>query len=424
MNTAIAALDGASRRRVARVTVLLAVVALVVCGCTNPLSRRTSPEAPRGEGMTLSGDFRDGGPGSLLSATTLPAVDLRVRAVTTLAARFTYRSTSGDGSETIASGSVFVPRDRPPADGWPILAFGHPTTGVQEDCAPSLDPNLLGSATTIVGLVKAGYVVVMTDYEGLGVEGTHHRYLDSTAAGVDVIDSVRAVRKFVSDTAEKWAALGVSQGGQAVWAANELTRGYGSAGDLVAVASLSPAAKIEGLADAAAAGTLTPDQKPAYQWMLVGLSGGPDPLELDEYRRGVVRDEWAVLSSCRGPLAAQRETVIPKIGEDDLKPANVDATNRLRGRLANMSLPKAPTMAPMLVTYGGADQLIAPVWTDEALREGCALGDVIDVRFAPEKSHGDVDLGGALGWLKERFDDVPPTNSCPSLLPPPVTGDE
>lgn len=424
MKTAIPALDGTTRRSVARVTILLAAAMLVVCGCTNPLSGRTTPEPPQGAGISLSGDLLDDGPGSLLTATTLPAVDLRVRAATTLAARFTYRSTSVDGDGTTASGSVFVPRGRPPAGGWPILAFGHPSTGVQQECAPSLDPNLLGSATTVVGLVKAGYVVVMTDYEGLGVEGTHHRYLDSTVAGVDVIDSVRAARKFVPDTAEKWAALGVSQGGQAVWAANELTRGYGSAGDLVGVASLSPAAKIEGIADAAAAGTLTPDQKPAYQWMLVGLSGGPDPLDLDDYRRGLVRDEWDVLSSCRGPLAAQRETVIPKIGEDDLKPANVDATNRLRGRLADMSLPNAPTVAPMLVTYGGADQLIAPVWTDEALREGCALGDVIDVRFAPEKSHGDVDLGGALGWLKERFDGVPPANSCPSLLPTPAPSGE
>jgi len=408
-----------------RAMIALLVVLVTVVGCSAVRGSDAGSKPSDVPGMTLRGDFTEDGPGTLLSASTLPAVDLRIRAVASMAARVTYRSTSGiGGGSTTVSGTVFVPRGQPPEGGWRVLAYGHPSTGVQSDCAPSLDSGLLGAATAIVGLVKAGYVVTVPDYQGLGADGSYHPYLDATTEGFNVIDAVRAARKLVAGTSPRWAAIGVSQGGQAVWAANELVRSYGQAGTLVGVGSLSPAADVEGLVTNAANGTLTEDQKPAYQWLLVALANEYPDLDLDDYRRGLVEDKWDVLSQCVGPEAAERAALIPEITADDLRPASPQAVETLRGHLRQMSLPRTRAVAPMLVTYGGADQLVDPEWTERAVRDGCALGDVIDVRFQPDKAHGDVDLGQAFAWINDRFTDTPAPDSCRSLLQPPVTEEQ
>ena len=49
-----------------------------------------------------------------------------------------YRSTKPDGTPIAVSGIVIVPAGKPPAGGWPIVAWAHPTTGVVSHCAPSL----------------------------------------------------------------------------------------------------------------------------------------------------------------------------------------------------------------------------------------------------------------------------------------------
>ena len=78
---------------------------------------------------------------------------------TSLAARVEYTSTSGiTDAHTPVSGSVFVPKGKPPPGGWPILAFGHGTTGVGPDCGPSLSQTLLGSSLIVQALVNEGYL--------------------------------------------------------------------------------------------------------------------------------------------------------------------------------------------------------------------------------------------------------------------------
>jgi hypothetical protein len=142
--------------------------------------------------------------------------------------------------------------------GWPMIAFGHHRRASCSGVCPSLSPTLLDSVTTVAALVSAGYVVTVSDYQGLGRNDTYHPYLDSTTVGYNLIDSVRAARKFVPNTSDRWAALGASQGGQAAWAANELAdnHGWGPAFER-RVSHPLPTSR---LADAAAAGALRGDR--------------------------------------------------------------------------------------------------------------------------------------------------------------------
>ncbi|BBZ75198.1 putative lipase [Mycolicibacterium anyangense] len=390
---------------------LTAMLTLVSCSA---LPHPPAPAHPEVGALAIPGDFTGSGPGTLKSAATLPTIDRRITAVSATAARITYTSESGiDGSSQLVSGTVFVPRGTPPQGGWPVVAFGHGSTGVQHDCAPSLSPTLLGTSEVVVPLVKAGYVVTVTDFQGLGLDGTYHPYLDAGTEGRNLIDSVRAARKLVPGTSTRWVAFGGSQGGQAAWAANELAAGYGSGLDLLGSVSLVPATDLTGLADAAAAGTLTADQGPLLQWILYALAEENPQLNLDDYRRGIVAQNWAVLSSCSPDTAGQRAQVAQRITADDLRPATPAATDALRGYLARMSVPQQRSSAPMLVIYGGRDNLISAAWTKQALDKTCAMGSTVEYYLQPDKGHGDIDAAVAFDWIHQRFDGDTPLNACP-----------
>lgn len=364
--------------------------------------------------IELSGDYSGSGPGTLDSATKLPTVDRRIIRVSSTAARITYESRSGvDGSSQLVSGSVFAPTGTPPDGGWPIIAFGHGTTGVLPPCAPSLSPTLLGTTEVVRMLLTLGYAVVMPDYQGLGIDTTYHPYLDATTEGYNMIDAVRAARKLVPDASDRWLALGVSQGGQAAWAANELAGTYGAGLDLVGAVSASPAADITGLADLAAQGTLTPEQSGVLALILRALKNAHPDLNLDDYRRGVVAENWDLLTGCADETPDQRFEVTKQIRPDDLRPATPEAVDALRSYLGQMSsLPKVRTSAPMLVLHGDLDPLVLLPWTEGAVNRACEMGDVIASFIAEGRGHAEFDPVVALDWIGKRFNGADPDNTC------------
>ena len=388
---------------------MLCVAVLATSGC------RSVAAAPP-PAATPWATYED--PGKVLAASDLQPADPTLLSVASSAKRLTYTSRSAIyDSTTHVTGSVFVPRGAAPPGGWPIVALGHPT-GTSPDCAPSAVPDLLDTAA-VKTLLQAGYLVAITDYQGLGdllEDKTYHPYLDSTTAGYNLIDSVRAARSLVPDASERWVALGASQGGQAAWAANELDQDYGWGLQLLGSASLSPFTDINGLADAAAADALTKDQQLVLQRFLAALdSEYGDKFNLDDYRRGVVKDQWDVLSACQGPASQERARVVEEIAPDELRPSSPAATDTLRGYLQKTSLPQGPTAAPMLVIYGGQDSLTPPAWTEQALNRACQMGDAIQIQMRPDSGHDQIDPSEAFDWVSSRFNDVAADNDCESF---------
>ena len=91
-----------------------------------------------------------------------------------------YRSTGSGGRALAVSGTVAVPVGRAPRGGWPVVAYGHGTSGIADRCAPTRDR--AGTAVhayhayaypLLERWLKAGYAVVRTDYQGLGTPGVH-----------------------------------------------------------------------------------------------------------------------------------------------------------------------------------------------------------------------------------------------------------
>ena len=394
----------------------MAVLAVVVtsafiagCGTDTSTTQQTTAES----GARLDGDFTGAGdvPGALVAANSLSPLDIRLTSLTSIAARVTYTSTSGiDDSHTEVTGSVFIPRGTPPDGGWPVLAYAHPGDGSRSDCAPSSSSTLSNSSELVAAFVRAGFVVTMPDYQGLGNDSTYYPYLDSTTAGYNLIDSVRAARKLNANVSTRWVAIGTGLGGQAGWAANELVENYGGDLDLVGVAALSPAADVNGLADLAASGDLTRAQKLALVAYLQALRNEYDLVNLDDFRRGAAARDWNLLMSCAAGDVAARAQAADRITPDDLRPVSPEAVEVLRGYLQKTTLPLGPTKAPMLVIYGGRDPLIPAPWTAGAVEAACRMGDVIDAQFRPDDAQ--IDPSASFSWALDRMAGVPATNSC------------
>ena len=133
-----------------------------------------------------------------------------------------YKSTSLSGAAIAVSGSVWIPKGTAPAGGWKVISWAHGTTGAADVCAPSKSTGAADSVVplayntgTLNELLKAGYAVAATDYEGLGTPG-FHPYLLGHSEGRGVIDIVAAARQLPSSNlSSKWVASGHSQGGHA-----------------------------------------------------------------------------------------------------------------------------------------------------------------------------------------------------------------
>jgi Secretory lipase len=389
------------------VIVLIAIPVLWAVGVFDP-SREEGAEPSPIHGADLGGT----GPGSLLSARTMPGLAKLSAADNMRAARVVYRSTSGDtGSSTVVSGSVFTPAGDAPSGGWPVVAYGHGTTGIDEPCAPSLSDSLLGMADTIAAITGKGFAVAFPDYQGLGTNGVHP-YTDARTAGLNLIDAVRALRHTFPNVSDRWVALGGSQGGGAAWSADEQASSYAPELKLLGAVAISPAADVTGLVDKAQAGTLTADQRPALQLVVESLARLHQDLNRDDYRHGAAAKYWDVLSSCSEAKRSERDQAAHALGPIDLAPGTPAAADRLRQSLHRWALPQQRLSAPLYVWYGGADTYIDADWTSAAIRRACDLGGTVAWRYEANKGHGETDLTEEVQWIADRFAGRPVTNDC------------
>ena len=119
--------------------------------------------------------------------------------------KIAYISSDVNNQRTIATGLVVAPAAA--GTNRPVLAWAHGTTGTAQNNGPSQEVNpavplneyflIGGNSSTDYGMpaltqfIAAGYVVVATDYQGLG-GGGRHQYAVALTNGRDVINSVRA----------------------------------------------------------------------------------------------------------------------------------------------------------------------------------------------------------------------------------------
>lgn len=75
-----------------------------------------------------------------------------------------------------------------------------------------------------------------------------------------------------------------------------------------------------------------------------------------------------------------------------------------------------PTHAPILITQGDADPIVAPDVTKRFVNTLCKNGETVELRLYPGVEHldaGHVAAPDVAGWIADRFAGKPAPTSCP-----------
>jgi hypothetical protein len=320
-----------------------------------------------------------------------------------------YRSVSGiTGGATEVSGAFFIPKGDPPPGGWQVISFAHGATGLNRDCAPSNQPDLRGFGPSVASLLSGGVAVAFTDYEGLGGPGLHP-FLEPRTAGFNVIDAVRTLRVLFPQASTRWVAFGISQGGQASWAADELNKFYGNGLDLLGAVAMAPAANVSGVADLAYQKALTSEQLGIMPSIVVGAQRSYPVGAIDQLLHGNSDERRDALIGCAPDAQRLRQTLV---NSDGVKPATETAASSLTDSLRKMALPIQPISAPMLVVNGSKDNLILPQWVSASVTRACEMGGQIAHRELSGVGHSFSPDGQTMTWVADRFAGKPAPSDC------------
>ena len=282
----------------------------------------------------------------------------------TQAWRVMYTSTGIQGEPIVVTGMVFAPTGPTPPGGRPVVSWSHPTTGLEDQCAPSRAPKPYADVQGLQQFLELGWVVVATDYQGLGTDGMHP-YLVGASEAQGTIDIVRAARNMVDETgaSSRWFAFGHSQGGQAVLFAGQIAAAYAPELQLLAVAAAAPAGLLVPLfqADKDTAAGAVLGSYAVVSWSEVF---GYD--ETTVVKKSLSRRVHAVSERC--VVGGSRLNDI-EIGINDLilkgrmwsgDPAT---TTPWSDQFAINTAGQSPIPTPLLLTQGTADRIITPSTT-------------------------------------------------------------
>lgn len=367
--------------------------------------------------------------------------------------RIAYISSDISGRKTIATGLVVAPVGPAPAGGRPVMTWAHGTTGSAQNCGPSqvLDPVvplneyflLGGNSWTDYGIpaveefLKEGYVLVATDYQGLGGGGKHQYSVAATNA-MDTINAARAAGSMKELGANKKTLVyGWSQGGGATIALAGMPayiNQVGTASDnldvvgFVALAPqdisiLAPAGKL----DQASADKYFQDSQKMflnnvfnfthatmYYW---GTQAAFPDLKLTD----IFTDEGAkvaddIYSNKCMHAASDTFNFLFSTNYSTLlkqKPSNTLAWTEamLKG-----GVPVVKPVAPVQIYFGSKDTAVPPMMHKLYQDQACKLGgNVGRMQLPGEQSHFTTPGSSKpfyISWVKDRIAGKPLANAC------------
>jgi alpha-beta hydrolase superfamily lysophospholipase len=321
-----------------------------------------------------------------------------------LAFRILYVSTSLDGKPIQVSGVLVTPDDQPPRGGRKIVAWAHGTTGVSESCAPSLRPNPFRWMPGLESFLAEGYVVVATDYPGLGTPGPHP-YLVGISEARAVLDSVRAARQLLAAAAgSEFAAWGASQGGHAALFTGQLTESYAPELKLLGVAVADPATDLA---------TLLNDDigSPVGKIITAYTTWSWSQVYHTPLASIVVPGAVPVVDRIAGDCAetfgeVYRITVDLRPLRNGFLTANFGSAQPWQELLERNTPGRISAGAPLLISQGQADVIVRPAVTADFVRKLRKQGETVEFVKILKTGHiqsAKATAPTAVRWIKDRF---------------------
>jgi pimeloyl-ACP methyl ester carboxylesterase len=352
-----------------------------------------------------------GHPGEVIK--TEPVDNAKLRGALT---RVMYHSRSLQDRDIAVTGLIAVPRAPPPAGGYPVISWAHGTTGLADKCAPSLSPD--DYADLANNLLDAGYVVVGTDYEGLGTPG-RHPYIVGESEARGTLDMVRAARNLPeAHASDRYLVWGHSQGGHAAMYALHIADAWAPELHLVGVVAGAPPSQLSLLYAAL-------QSSPFKHYLLMVGAGfnaayGDEAAPLDAVLTQAGIDALpAVDEACAGDVAtatASLSTSSVTKGEPTTIP---EWAKLLKDNDPGQFT--APANEPLLIIQGGSDELLPALLSQVLFDQLCKLGQVVQRWVYPGQSHAGVvapSFGDMLTWIGNRFAGGPvPDPTAPTGQP-------
>lgn len=352
-------------------------------------------------------EFIDGEPGTVIRSESAPEWNVPGSD----AQRILYVTEGVDGVRRVAGGTVWIPQK---AGQGPrkVVAWGHGTIGLGDECAPSRNPAYVPTTSPwIQQMIANGWIVTASDYQGLGTPPPYS-FLVGRAEAVDIVNSVRAARSLPGAAASNdWGMFGISQGGHAALWAGDLAAELAPELRLRGVAAVSPAGPLKVILeqqwDTGVAWAIGPEVMVSWPSWEPGL----DPMAVvSETGQGTTESQALDCVQQAALFGIARQEVGQRYFTQDptTDPQWAAAIARQTPRPYRDDL-------PLLVPIGTEDNVVLPTSIASMQEEWCRVGVNLTMDWMGGINHlqaAQVAAPNVVNWLSDRFDGKPTQPNC------------
>jgi pimeloyl-ACP methyl ester carboxylesterase len=326
--------------------------------------------------------------------------------------RILYATTVDDNTPATAVATVFAQTD-PPDGPRPVIAWEHATTGLLQKCMPSLLSAPTKGVFSRDRIVKAGWVVVATDYS-FAEKGGPHPYLIGEGEARATLDSVRAARQMPELTLDKRMAIwGYSQGGHAALWTGIIGPRYAPDLEILGVAAIAPPANIRN----ALAMNVEADKRFGPYLALSYSRFYPDSTFEQAIRPGALDAARQIASLCCFLPPEDAERIQALAATFDGPALAISSNKALQARL-DQNTPDGPIQAPVVIAQGLSDNVVPPSATDAYVEERCAAGQRLEYWTFAGRDHLTIVQPVTpleellIKWTTARFANEPQATGC------------
>jgi predicted esterase len=342
--------------------------------------------------------------------------------------RYTARITSTDANnkEIEIVVQYFVPK-LAQSQQLPMYVFGSGTTGIADRCAPSREnvavANWGNYTSHMLAYASQGYIGVFTDYEGFNDPSRIHHYFHAEHEARVMLDAARAAslvlreRQAAAAPTSSIFLTGYSQGGHAAYAARDAADRYAPELKVLGVIGYAPAVDVAALLREAPA--LAPYLITAYA---------------DTYGKQAVDASKMLQERWLSSLERDMENICvdkvyqhyPGTVQGVYQPAFALAVqNNTLSRdfpgfaqaLSDNFTGKRASKVPSLVLQGATDPIVTAGTVKAAVRDFCALGNIVQYREYPGVNHFRIrseSFKDTTAWMSTVLSGQKPPSTCAS----------
>ena len=317
--------------------------------------------------------------------------------------RFIYQSKTSSGALVPVSAYILWPyAARPYHGGYPVVVWAHGTSGSAPECAPSNIQNLWHNFQAPYQLALYGFVVIATDYAGLGVASDAagkpivHEYIMSPAQANDLFYSIPAARQAFPELSQEFVVIGQSQGGGAAWAFAQKLATEPLTGHLGTVA-LCPATRLFDL----------PPEEPIIPLVLINLVPNLRATYPEFKPEDIFTSQGLQSLQTATELQGCSTVIYQLIGPDSLKPGWQNNTSIQKFEQSSVNGGQEIS-GPMLIIQGGADPVVQTPNVEAAIKNTITKfpDSQIEYHLLPNVTHAPVQYAGLpiyIDWITSRF---------------------